>query len=130
MDVELHVADVIHAAGHATKGTNLFTGPVVDKKGIPDDVVFILLYAGEVTPFMDGPNGADLHEDRIQIRVRHRRYDDGLALAKNLHNVVHKQDPPEHGYAGWLASKPMYMGFDTHKERHNWSVNLTATYKE
>ncbi len=129
MDVERHICEVLEAAGLATLGVDLFMGIVRDSNHIPADAFFVHRYDGDVTPFMGGRDATDLHEDRVQIRIRDQSREDGNALAHLVWKKLHKQDRPVDGYAGWLAKKPLYMKFDK-KGRHHWSINLKATYEE
>lgn len=134
---EVIVADVLVAAGVATKGTNLFHGPEVPRgQGVPDKAIFAVCTGGPPPePYL---GGEDWREFSVQVLTRGEAggFSAGLTLARSAWLALHRGTLTAGQIAlGYIArgslvreSDPVYIGRDD-LERPRWVSNARLWFK-
>ena len=129
MSIELDIATVLQTAGVGTLGTDLFTGPMRDRRELGDRITTVLLTGGfDPQPYLGGSDAGDLRQSQVQVMHRSDIDQSGVytasaLVAENIFNALHKRSTSD--YVAWLAGEPIYIEKDDH-DRHHWSINVTV----
>lgn len=126
-DVELHVAEVLDAAGLGVSRTSsppsLYRGPW--PLSAPAQVVAVREVPGDAPEDYMGTGRSFLQPD-VQVLVRALTYPEAQALARRCWSVLHLAAVP--GYVSCRAQGlPSYLGADDN-QRHRFVFTITLTY--
>lgn len=116
------LADYLQANSIGTKGTNIFIGGFA---GDEDNQVAIQATGG-VEPYVDIPIG----RPTVQITIRNKSYQTGIALAYDIFNLLDQEDDRLELKTGGVdvmqvnaLSEPNHLGQDT-SSRHLFTINF------